>query len=134
MAPRSRTKKPEELKVTPEQHAHLIAIAPKKGGPSRNPKGRPAIPQEVKDLMATYSLEAVEVRAWLMRNSTNEMVRLKAAEGMTAPFVSNAAQESKLDVNVNVGVADFLARVNRRRANVIEAKPEDVTVIEHDSK
>lgn len=86
-----------------------------KKGQSGNPKGRPAIPQEVKDALATHSLEAVEVRLDLMRNSPNEMVRLKATEGFIDPFVSKAAQRIDVDVDVKHHVSDIMARAAAAR-------------------
>ncbi|XUY28545.1 DUF5681 domain-containing protein [Agrobacterium sp. rho-8.1] len=95
-----------------------------KPGQSGNPKGRPPLPDEIKEALQARTLEAVAVAYDLMMNSTNEMVRLKATDMFLAPFVSKAAQ--KLDVDVQVThMADILADAARARktlqANVIEA-------------
>lgn len=129
MARASRTKKPEDLKVTPEQHAHLKAIAPKKGGPSRNPNGRPSYPEEIKGRAGEMSMAALERIEWLAENSPNEMVRFRCNEFLLSLVVSKAAQEQKIDMSVTHSFGDLLARVNAQR-NVIDARPEDITVIE----
>ncbi|WVT74007.1 DUF5681 domain-containing protein [Sinorhizobium chiapasense] len=122
-------KEKDELKVDADTHERLKKQGFQKGK-SGNPKGRPAIPQEVKDALAEYSLEAVAIKRDLMRNSPNEMVRLKAADSFIDPFVSKAAQKVDVDVQVTTHMADILADAARARVAlrgpVIEAKAIEV--------
>lgn len=112
MARKKATTKPGDKRtiVSDERRERLKAQSPWQKGKSGNPKGRPAIPQEVKDALATHSLEAVLVRVDLMRNSTNEMVKLKATDGFIDPFVGKAVQRQEIDVKVT-HIADFIASI-----------------------
>lgn len=113
----AKRKNDKEIKVSPEKHEQLKKQGFQKGI-SGNPMGRTPIPQEVKDALASYSMEAVEIKRDLMRNSPNEMVRLRAADSFIDPFVSKAAQKVDVDVQVT-HIADILADAARAR-NVLQ--------------
>jgi hypothetical protein len=51
-------------------------------GQSGNPKGRPSIKGEVETLARTYTIEALETLADLMRNGTSDNVRMAAANAL----------------------------------------------------
>ncbi|WP_063776779.1 DUF5681 domain-containing protein [Microvirga massiliensis] len=51
-------------------------------GQSGNPKGRPSIKGEVETLARTYTAEALETLADLMRNSASDNVRAAAANAL----------------------------------------------------
>ena len=51
-------------------------------GQSGNPKGRPSIKGEVETLARTYTVEALETLADLMRNSSSDNVRAAAANAL----------------------------------------------------
>jgi hypothetical protein len=103
-----------------------------KPGQSGNPKGRPPVPDEIKQALQAKTLEAVQVAYDLMMNSTNEMVRLKATDMFLAPFVSKAAQKVDVDVQVT-HMADILADAARARkslqAQIVDVTPANAQVI-----
>jgi hypothetical protein len=51
-------------------------------GQSGNPKGRPSIKGEVETLARTYTVEALETLADLMRNGVSDNVRMAAANAL----------------------------------------------------
>jgi hypothetical protein len=51
-------------------------------GQSGNPKGRPSIKGEVETLARTYTVEALETLADLMRNGASDNVRMAAASAL----------------------------------------------------
>jgi hypothetical protein len=51
-------------------------------GQSGNPRGRPSIKGEVETLARTYTVEALETLADLMRNSASDNVRAAAANAL----------------------------------------------------
>jgi hypothetical protein len=51
-------------------------------GQSGNPKGRPSIKGEVETLARTYTVEALETLADLMRNGASDNVRMAAANAL----------------------------------------------------
>jgi hypothetical protein len=51
-------------------------------GQSGNPKGRPSIKGEVETLARTYTVEALETLADLMRNGASDNVRMAAATAL----------------------------------------------------
>jgi hypothetical protein len=51
-------------------------------GQSGNPKGRPSIKGEVETLARTYTVEAIETLADLMRNGASDNVRMSAANAL----------------------------------------------------
>jgi hypothetical protein len=51
-------------------------------GQSGNPKGRPSIKGEVETLARTYTVEAIETLADLMRNGASDNVRMAAANAL----------------------------------------------------
>jgi hypothetical protein len=51
-------------------------------GQSGNPKGRPSIKGEVEALARTYTVEALETLADLMRNGASDNVRMTAANAL----------------------------------------------------
>jgi hypothetical protein len=51
-------------------------------GQSGNPQGRPSIKGEVETLARTYTVEALETLADLMRNGTSDNVRMAAANAL----------------------------------------------------
>ncbi len=51
-------------------------------GQSGNPKGRPSIKGEVEMLARTYTVEALETLADLMRNGASDNVRMAAANAL----------------------------------------------------
>jgi hypothetical protein len=51
-------------------------------GQSGNPKGRPSIKGEVETLARTYTVEAIETLADLMRNAAFDNVRMAAANAL----------------------------------------------------
>ncbi|GEO18235.1 DUF5681 domain-containing protein [Microvirga aerophila] len=51
-------------------------------GQSGNPKGRPSIKGEVETLARTYTVEALETLANLMRNGASDNVRMAAANAL----------------------------------------------------
>jgi hypothetical protein len=51
-------------------------------GQSGNPKGRPSMKGEVETLARTYTVEALETLADLMRNGTSDNVRMAAATAL----------------------------------------------------
>ncbi|WP_205790132.1 DUF5681 domain-containing protein [Microvirga makkahensis] len=53
-----------------------------KPGQSGNPKGRPSIKGEVETLARTYTVEALETLADLMRNGASDSVRMAAANAL----------------------------------------------------
>ncbi|NTF34263.1 hypothetical protein [Rhizobium skierniewicense] len=87
-------------------------------GKSGNPAGRPPVPEEVREAFLGRSLEAVAVVYDLMMNSPNDMVRLKASEKFTDPFVSKAP--SKHDHEVVVTHSDLLTRLAQARGITLE--------------
>lgn len=132
-----------EVELTLKKHAspntpEKLADLKKKGwqkGQSGNPKGKPPMPQEVKDKMAKYSPEAIEVIYDLMLNSENDMVRLKAAEVFKNVMVSNAAQKVDVEVKHNM-VSEFLAGVDRYRTQLAAPNvgiPAEFTEIEQET-
>jgi hypothetical protein len=133
MAARSRRKKPEDLKVTPEQHAHLMRIGTQAGQPSRNPKGKPPIPELLKQRAADMSEDALDQIYDMMKTSSNEMVRFRCGEYILSLNVSKAAQEQKIDMSVTHSFGDLLARINAER-NIIDASPSDIQVITDESE
>jgi len=107
-------------KLSDAQKASLSANAFKPGAKwTGNSKGRPPMPQEVKDRAAMYSLEGVDTVYDLMTTSTNEMVKFKAAELFVSLMVSKAAQKVEHDVTV-VHASEFLARANAKAKEIIE--------------
>lgn len=122
-----------ERKLSEAQKAALARNS-FKPGQSGNPKGRPPVPDEIKEALQAKTLEAVQVAYDLMMNSPNEMVRLKATDMFLSPFVSKAAQKVDVDVQVT-HMADILADAARARkalqghiidAEVVESKPIEV--------
>lgn len=116
-----------ERKLSDAQKAALKRNAFAKGV-SGNPKGRPPVPDEIKEALQAKTLEAVQVAYDLMMNSTNEMVRLKATDMFLAPFVSKAAQKVDVDVQVT-HMADILADAARAR-KALQGQIIDAEVIE----
>jgi hypothetical protein len=51
-------------------------------GQSGNPKGRPSIKGEVETIARTYTVEALETLADLMRNGASDNVRMAAANAL----------------------------------------------------
>jgi len=51
-------------------------------GQSGNPKGRPSIKGEVETLARSYTVEALEILADLMRNGVSDNVRMAAANAL----------------------------------------------------
>lgn len=99
-------------------------------GKSGNPKGRPRVPDDVKAALLGHSLEAVAVAYDLMMNSENDMVRLKATDKFTDPFVSKAA--SKHEIDVAVTHSDLLTRLAKARDLPLELT--DYEVIDQDKQ
>ncbi|UXT56682.1 hypothetical protein FY134_03080 [Agrobacterium fabrum] len=100
-------------------------------GKSGNPKGRPRVPDDVKAALLGHSLEAVAVAYDLMMNSQNDMVRLKATDKFTDPFVSKAASKHDHDVVV-VTHSDLMTRLAKARELPLELT--DYEVIEQDKQ
>lgn len=127
-------KQDKPLKVDQAHHERLKRIGFQKGQ-SGNPKGRPPIPSEVKDAMASHTLEAIQVLVDVMRSSDNDAAKVKAATHILGPFVSKAPQTVEVDIDVNMkGFGDFLiqsigdyqAITKAQEQNVIEAEFETV--------
>lgn len=115
--------------LTDEQKAQLAKQGFQKGK-SGNPKGRPPLPEELKQRMAEMAPDALDTVKWLMANSPNDMVRLKCAELLFAPFVSKAAQKIDVKHDHKHTIDDLLARANAARealaGPVIEAQAIEV--------
>lgn len=118
----------KKIKVDAETHEHLKSIGFKKGK-SGNPKGRPPTAPELKMKAAYLAPEMIDILYDLAINSPNDMARLQAATRILGYNVSQAPQEQQINMNVNHGFGDFLARTNAR-PNVIEAQVTDVKTIE----
>lgn len=105
---------------TDAQKQALAANAFKRGDEwNGNAKGRPPLPQEVRDKAAKYVPEAVDKIYELMMTSPNEMVQFKAAELFYSMMVSKAAQKIEHDVTVT-HASEFLARANAKAREIIE--------------
>lgn len=123
------TKNPEKkIKVDAKTHEHLKTIGFQKGK-SGNPDGRPKTPAELKEKAAYMSPEMLDNLYDLAMNSTNEMVRLQASSRILSYNVSAAAQEQKIDMNVNVGVGELFARAASRE-KIINGTVEESALVE----
>lgn len=121
----------KKIKVDAKTHEHLKTIGFQKGK-SGNPDGRPKTPAELKEKAAYMSPEMLDNLYDLAMNSTNEMVRLQASSRILSYNVSAAAQEQKIDMNVNVGVGELFARAASRE-KVINGTVEEPALIEAQS-
>ena len=133
----ARRKKDQPLKVDEKQHERLKAIG-FQPGQSGNPKGRPPLPAEVKEAMASWSLEAIQVLVNVMQSSDNDAAKVKAATYILGPFVSKAPQQIDVDVQVT-SFGDFLIQANNRhkklaknQTEVIEAEVVETLPIRQD--
>lgn len=90
-----------------------------KRGTSGNPRGRPPLPDEIKEKIAYMTPTAVDEVFSLMQNSANDMVRLKAAEMLIGTQISKAASKVEVDVEVT-HTSDFLMQLARARNIVVE--------------
>jgi hypothetical protein len=90
-----------------------------KKGKSGNPRGRPPLPEEIKEKIAYMTPDAVDKVYELMNTSDNAMVQLKAAELLIGTQISKAASKVEVDVEVT-HTSDFLMQLARARNIVIE--------------
>lgn len=88
-------------------------------GKSGNPRGRPPLPEEIKEKIAYMTPDAVDKVYELMNTSDNAMVQLKAAELLIGTQISKAASKVEVDVEVT-HTSDFLMQLARARNIVIE--------------
>ena len=120
--------KPVTDKRKSEEHKeHLRKIGRKKGDPKVPGSGRVALPEDVKQAMASKTMQAVETVYDVMMNSSNDMARIKAAAYLLDPFVAKAA--TKVDVNHSVSIAEMLTEINQKRLSVDNAKTIDLTPV-----
>jgi hypothetical protein len=104
-----------DKRKTPEHREHLKKIGRKKGDPKIPGSGRKPTPPEVKAAMAERTLDAVAIMEELMRNSTNESVRQKAAAYFIDAMVSKAPAQQNVEVKHTHQLAGMLAEVNALR-------------------
>lgn len=95
---------PESTKPPVKQKRGSRAAPPvnafPKGGSSPNPGGRPAGVTHVRELARTYTTEAVEKMAQIMRTGQNERARVAAAEGLLNRAWGKPDQFVAVDVTV----------------------------------
>lgn len=116
-----------DKRKSPEHREHLKKIGRKKGDPKVPGSGRKALPDEIKDALASRSMEAVETLYDVLMNSSNDMARMKAASYFLDPFVSKAA--TKVDVNHSVSIAEMLSEINQKRLSETHSKTIDLTPV-----
>lgn len=114
-----------DKRKSPEHREHLKKIGRKKGDPKVPGSGRVALPEDVKQAMASKTMQAVETVYDVMMNSSNDMARIKAAAYLLDPFVAKAA--TKVDVNHTHDIGQMLLEA-QRMASVNHLSPmKDIT-------
>lgn len=96
-----------------------------KPGQCGNAKGRPPIPAILKTKFEDFAEEGADILFDLIRNSPNDMVKIKGIEMISSYIMPKAAQHVQVDVQVT-HTADIMADAARARqalqGQIIEAK------------
>lgn len=120
-------KAPEDIKVSPEEHLRLQSIGIQKGT-TRNPNGRPPLPEILKTKLEAFGEEGADILFDMIRNSKNDMVRMKGIEMINSYILPKAVQRHEVDVTVT-SFGDFLRTTNRRH-NILEADFTEVQALQ----
>ncbi|MDQ1183145.1 hypothetical protein [Agrobacterium larrymoorei] len=97
-------------------------------GQTGNANGRPAMPVILKTRFEDFAEEGADILFDLIRNSKNDMVKIKGIEMIAAYIMPKAAQRVEVDVQVT-HMADIQADAARAR-KALEAQIIDAEVIE----
>jgi len=125
-----RTRGKGEVKVSPERHEQLKRIGTQKGQPSRNPAGRPSEDEALKGQIRRKMPDLIDRLEEIALEGKNEASAVKAIEAMMSYVLSKATTKVEHEVTHTFG--EFLSRVNKRRAEIIEGQFEEVVpVLEH---
>ncbi|MDY8109129.1 hypothetical protein U0C82_08220 [Fulvimarina sp. 2208YS6-2-32] len=84
-------------------------------GRSGNPKGRPAIPEEVKSAAKAYTVTAIDTLVDVMENSTNPNARVTAAVAILNRGWGAPSQQLEIDHQVTHTVTEINALMERAR-------------------
>ncbi|MCK3776206.1 hypothetical protein MZK49_05615 [Ensifer sesbaniae] len=119
-----------DKRKSPEHREHLKSIGRKKGDPKVPGSGRKPTPKEVKEFLASRTMEAAEFFVNLMHDDTQPIKeRRMAAQWVLETQISKAATESKVEVNHTHTVTNLLADAKRQLALQDKNKTIDVTPI-----